>query len=390
MKEGWKMVKLEDVSNLITDGDWIESKNQSSEGIRLIQTGNIGPGFFKDKSDSYRYISETTFTKLNCTEIFKGDCLVSRLPDPVGRACIIPDTKKRMITAVDCSILRFNSAILPKWFIYYSQSNEYYSKIDKESTGSTRKRISRKNLTQITIPLPPLEEQHRIVSILDATFEKIDTLKANAEENLKNAKALFQQVLAQELKPKEDWVEKKIGDVCEVINGRAYKQSELLDKGKYKVLRVGNFFTNNNWYYSDLELDENKYCDNGDLLYAWSASFGPKIWKGDKVIYHYHIWKMLCSDYIDKYFMFYYLNSTLFIQKALKDLHGTTMSHITKGIMESTIVAFPSISEQQRIVQTLDTLSEKCRHLETIAQQTIRECDALKQSILRQAFSGEL
>ena len=74
-------------------------------------------------------------------------------------------------------------------------------------------------------------------------------------------------------------------DVIEFINGRAYKKEELLSSGKYKVLRVGNFFTNNSWYYSDLELTEDKYCNKGDLLYAWSASFGPKIWDGEKTIF---------------------------------------------------------------------------------------------------------
>ncbi len=86
-----------------------------------------------------------------------------------------------------------------------------------------------------------------------------------------------------------EWEEKKLGNVATFYNGRAYKQEELLEKGKYRVLRVGNFFTNENWYYSDLELDENKYCDKGDLLYAWSASFAPKIWQEEKVIYHYSL-----------------------------------------------------------------------------------------------------
>ena len=74
-----------------------------------------------------------------------------------------------------------------------------------------------------------------------------------------------------------EWVKTKLGDSAIFINGRAYKQEELLELGKYRVLRVGNFFTNNNWYYSDLELEEDKYCEDGDLLYAWSASFGPRL-----------------------------------------------------------------------------------------------------------------
>ena len=76
--------------------------------------------------------------------------------------------------------------------------------------------------------------------------------------------------------------EYRFGDICKVINGRAYRQPELLDSGKYPVLRVGNFFSSDRWFYSDLELPEDKYCDNGDLLFAWSASFGPRIWDGEK------------------------------------------------------------------------------------------------------------
>jgi type I restriction enzyme S subunit len=94
----WEVQPLEELCEVFTDGDWIESKDQSPEGIRLVQTGNIGEGVFKDREDKARFISKATFARLNCTEVFEGDCLVSRLPDPVGRACILPDTGKQMIT----------------------------------------------------------------------------------------------------------------------------------------------------------------------------------------------------------------------------------------------------------------------------------------------------
>jgi type I restriction enzyme, S subunit len=95
---------------------------------------------------------------------------------------------------------------------------------------------------------------------------------------------------------KAGWQTKRLDEICVLVNGRAYKKDELLGAGKYPVLRVGNFFTSDHWYHSDLELEADKYCDNGDLLYAWSASFGPRIWGGDKVIYHYHIWKVLPNE----------------------------------------------------------------------------------------------
>ena len=87
------------------------------------------------------------------------------------------------------------------------------------------------------------------------------------------------------------WTSAQLSELVRVVNGRAYKKAELLESGT-PVLRVGNLFTSNHWYYSDLELEEDKHCDVGDLIYAWSASFGPFIWQGPRVIYHYHIWKL--------------------------------------------------------------------------------------------------
>jgi type I restriction enzyme S subunit len=150
-----------------------------------------------------------------------------------------------------------------------------------------------------------------------------------------------------------------LGEVCRVINGRAYKQSELLDDGKYRVLRVGNFFSNNSWYYSDLELNEDKYCENGDLLFAWSASFGPRIWSKEKVIYHYHIWKMLPNEkIIDKTFLFYLLMSKT--NSFMDSTHGSIMLHLTKTFIEELVLSFPkSLNIQKSISKVLSDLDAK-------------------------------
>ena len=146
----------------------------------------------------------------------------------------------------------------------------------------------------------------------------------------------------------------KLGDVCEVINGRAYKQEELLDSGKYPVLRVGNFFSNRSWYFSDLELDENKYCEKGDLLYAWSASFGPKIWDGEKSIYHYHIWKMIPDKKkLNKNFLYHILNYETESIKA-EGGRGIAMIHITKAGMEQREFPLPPFFVQEEIVKEIE------------------------------------
>ncbi|MDD3340330.1 MAG: restriction endonuclease subunit S [Lachnospiraceae bacterium] len=146
-------------------------------------------------------------------------------------------------------------------------------------------------------------------------------------------------------------------DICTVINGRAYKQEELLDKGKYTVLRVGNFFSSDKWYYSDLELEANKYCDNGDLLYAWSASFGPKIWDGGKVIYHYHIWKLIPSDIVNKQYLYYWLIFSK--DRMLSGIHGSVMGHLTKNGFEKQQIELPPLKIQKSVADTLSCLDEK-------------------------------
>ena len=156
----------------------------------------------------------------------------------------------------------------------------------------------------------------------------------------------------------EEWKEYKLKEICEVINGRAYKQEELLDGGKYRVLRVGNIFQGNNWYYSDMELPEDKYCNKGDLLYAWSCGFAPYIWEGEKTIYHYHIWKLVENqNIVNRIFLYYYLIENT--KRFLGGTHGSVMLHLTKREMEEQTVKLPSLSIQQHIASILKSLDDK-------------------------------
>ena len=173
----------------------------------------------------------------------------------------------------------------------------------------------------------------------------------------------------------------KMKDIVTFLNGRAYLMPELQEKGKYRILRVGNLSGgNDSWFYSDMELDENKYCKKGDLLYAWACSFGPHIWKEEKVIFHYHIWKLIENkDRVDKIYLYYYLlHQTPFY---LGGVNGATMVHITKQNMEKKTVYIPSsLPIQQKIasiISTYDTLIEnnnrRIRLLEQMAENLYKE-----------------
>ena len=176
-----------------------------------------------------------------------------------------------------------------------------------------------------------------------------------------------------------DWEVKTIKEIATLINGRAYRQDELLPDGKYKVLRVGNFFTNDSWYYSNLELEDKLYCHKGDLLYAWSCTYGAYIWNEDNTIFHYHIWRIECNNVVKK-FLYYLLNDD--VQKQKSASQGSTMTHITKGFLEQRSFPLPpTLAEQERIagaLSSIDTLIgalteqiEKKRHIKQGTIQTL-------------------
>lgn len=173
----------------------------------------------------------------------------------------------------------------------------------------------------------------------------------------------------------------KLGEVVTLLNGRAYLMPELQDSGKYRILRVGNLSGgNDSWYYSDMELDDNKYCESGDLLYAWACNFGPHIWKEEKVIFHYHIWKLVVDKKkINKFFLYYYLlHQTPFY---LGGVNGATMVHITKKNMEKKTIYIPCSLETQHhiasILSTYDSLIEnntkRIHILEKMAENLYKE-----------------
>lgn len=187
----------------------------------------------------------------------------------------------------------------------------------------------------------------------------------------------------------EGWAWCRIGQVLELINGRAYKQSELLAKGKYRVLRVGNFFTNSNWYFSDLELEESKYCHKGDLLYAWSASFGPKIWDEDKTIFHYHIWNVKFNKSIfEKMFLYYFLLRDV---ESIKDsTTGSTMIHVAMENMKPRFICIPPLVEQKHIVSEIERIFSLIDSLETDSSALQLAVRQAKSKILDLAIHGKL
>lgn len=181
----------DDIGKLV-DGDWIESKDQSDEGIRLLQLADIGIREFINKSS--RFISEETFQKLRCFEVRPGDVVIARMPDPIGRACIIPETGEKMITAVDCCIARVESNSTNKFLMYLLNTKEFLHKANLLASGTTRQRIARKTMEQMKVPKPSKAIQEEVVQVLEALFQTNQVCERKISSSQSLQKSLINQV----------------------------------------------------------------------------------------------------------------------------------------------------------------------------------------------------
>ena len=192
----WEQRKLMSLCEKFTDGDWIEAKDQSDFGVRLIQTGNVGLGEYIDKPTNKKWITEETFERLNCEEVFAGDILISRLPEPAGRACIMPNLGVKMITAVDCTIVRTATHINPKCLLQYLSSQSYFDKVNTCLAGGTRQRISRSNLAAFDVPVPAKYEEQKAIGEFLCGIDHLITLHQRKLEKVQKIKqGMMQQLL---------------------------------------------------------------------------------------------------------------------------------------------------------------------------------------------------
>lgn len=177
---GWTSATVAELiapDGIFSDGDWVESKDQDPKGaIRLLQLADVGDGVFVDKSN--RFVNDDKFERLRCTEVFEGDVLIARMPDPLGRACLAPKLRQPCITVVDVAIVRpGRTSVSPRWLMHFLNAPAVRQVIELQASGTTRRRISRGNLAQLDLPVPPLPEQKRIADKLDALLSQVNACR---------------------------------------------------------------------------------------------------------------------------------------------------------------------------------------------------------------------
>ena len=383
--DSWEWVRLGDIFS-------INDRNKATDDmiVGFLPMKNIKDGYensftIEEKSwgkvrKGYTHIQVGDIALSKITPCFQNrkSCIITDLPNNIGAATT-------EIYALYPLIRTFSSL-----YIYFLKSKMFIEEGTKNFTGNVgQQRVPKKFVENFVIPLPPLSEQSRIAAKIAQLFALLRKVESSTQQYAKLQTLLKSKVLdlamrgklveqdpndepASVLLEKEglkesneiphqipnSWSWIVLGSGAKFINGRAYKKSELLnDSSLTPILRVGNLFTNSSYYYSDLKLNPDKYIDNGDLIYAWSASFGPQIWTGGHVIYHYHIWKVIPKQIIEKQFLYYFLLDKRNVIGET-DLHGSTMKHITKTNMEHLSFPLPPLSEQKRIVKKINFLLE--------------------------------
>lgn len=388
-------------NGLFCDGDWIEKKDQDVNGlVRLIQLADIGICEFKDKSN--KYITEQTAQNLNCTYLKKGDILIARLPEPLGRACIFPYDGK-FITAVDVAILRpANDKVNNQYIMYLINSPQFRKQIKKFESGTTRKRISRKNLDRIDFKIPDYQDQHRIVTRIEELFSQLDsgveTLKKTKEQLKVYRQAVLKEAFAFRL---SDMIE--IREIVDDIRigpfGTMLHKSDYIDNGvpvinpqhiKNLSIVESNRITVSNDKAKELSAYRLKCNDiimgrRGEMgraaaiterEYGWICGTGSILFR-------------LKPDY-DAVFFAQILSSPDVIHYLEAKATGTTMKNLNEEIVKHIPVPNITKHEQQKIKNMLDSKLSVCDSIEKTIDTALQEAEALRQSILKQAFEGGL
>ena len=354
MKQDWDIKKLGEVCEVICGQDYKAVKDDNGK-YPIYGTGGV-MGY----ASQYRCPSNSV--------------IIGR-KDSINNPLFVETEFWNVDTAF--GVVPNKEMLCPKFFFLFCKSFDF-TRLDVSVTIPSLRRV---DILQIPIPVPPLPVQEQIVSELDLLSGIIEKKREQLKELDALAQSIFYDMFGDPITNEKGWEVKKLEQVSTLLNGRAYKQNELLDSGKYKVLRVGNFFTNSSYYYSDLELEEDKYCDNGDLLFAWSASFGAFIWNGGKVIYHYHIWKVLYDNKqlnIDYYRFLLNTMTTYF----MKDVHGIGMVHLTKVGMEQYMLPIPPLPLQHQFASKIEAIERQ----KELIKQSISETETLFNARMQEHF----
>lgn len=418
--EEWDLSKIKYIPKYeyksFVDGDWIESPYITDEGIRLIQTGNIGIGSYKEQG--YRYISEDTFKDLNCTEVYPNDVLICRLAGPVGRACLAPSLTERMITSVDVCILKPKDNIDRRYLVYILSYDGYLQEADFLARGGTRQRISRTQLGNINILLPPTDQQKSIANFLDQKTAEIDGLIADKEKLIEllqeKRQAIITEAVTKGLNPnvkmKDSGIE-WIGEIPEHWNVEPIKymvktiqtgttpttKNDDYFDGDIQWFTPGDFHGSKELYEASRKISNLAVIDNEARLFPKNtvmivgigATVGKVAKLGVEGSFNQQITGLIVNEQrlnCDYLYYWLYIN-----QETIKNISNyTTLPIINNEFVKNFECLSLPLDEQQAIVNYLNQKTSEIDDLILKIRLQIQKLKEYRQSLISEAVTGKI
>jgi len=395
MKKGWQTKKIGDMCAVIA--------GQSPEG-KFYNSQGIGMPFYQGKKDFGEKFIEapTTWTTQTTKVAREGDILMS-VRAPVGPVNFATDQ-----ICIGRGLAAIRSAPeLNRDFLFYQLLHLQPEIAGKE--GAVFASINKSEIEALPLAFAPVPDQQRIVGLLDEAFAGLATAKANAEKNLQNARALFESHLQSIFNQRGNgWVEKPLGDLCDFLNGFAFKSGDTVAESQTQLVRMGNLYGNqldldrNPVFYPDnFATEHSRYVlDEGDIIMSLTGTTGKEDYGfavripdcGHTLLMNQRIMKFdaIRRDIIDDGYLLHYLRSRCFLDILYPTANGTRQANLSSVTMKLLPVPLRSLKEQKAIATKLDDLREETQRLARIYERKLHALEALKKSLLHQAFIGEL
>ncbi len=398
MKTGWEIRKLDELVE-VQNGYAFSSKDYSDSGHFVMRIGNVQNGYVSLADP--KFIRLPADDSLQRFVLSEGDILVS-LTGNVGRVGEVQ--KEHLPAALNQRVARITvrkgSLATRKLLLFFLYSDWFREELSGAGHGAAQQNVSTKDLVEIQIPVPPLSEQHRIVGILDEAFDGLARATASAEQNLRNARALFESHLQSVFTHRgKRWQEKTLEEVSAAFGRGKSKHrprnAPHLYGGRYPFIQTGDIrnadhiITEYSQSYSEAGLAQSKLWPKGTICITIAANIAETAILGFDACFPDSVIGVVANPKeADVGYIEYLLQSFKTRIQAMGK--GSAQANINLGTFEHERFPFPSVLDQQQIVALLDSLREETQRLESIYQQKLAALGELKKSLLHQAFSGNL
>jgi type I restriction enzyme S subunit len=394
MKKGWEIKTLGEIA----DVEYGFTDKSTDEGdyryVRITDINNNGELTSTEK----KYLKHSK--EAEAFLLKDNDLLMARTGATYAKVLLYENFEASVFASYLIRI-KFKEKIENKLYWYFSKSNSYWDQANSLASGAAQPHFNGAAVKQVKFPYPKsLSEQQRIVSILDESFAVINKAKANAEQNLKNARELFESYLQGVFEKKGDgWEEKTLRDISlEFGRGKSKHRPrnwEGLYGGKYPFIQTGDirncnhFITEYSQTYNDTGLAQSKLWPAGTICITIAANIAETgILTFDACFPDSVIGIVVNENLAIRGFVEYLLQS--FKTKIQSLSKGSAQANINLGTFENEMFPIPPIKIQKQIVTTFDNLSQETQKLESIYQKKIADLEELKKSLLEKAFLGEL